>query len=119
MWSCVPPFTRLTHLISRYCNVDYVLGAAWQLLPQSIRRVLSYDIACQWSVHLPARLTALPDHVRFELPVGADLRYAIPKFHLRAHKHEGHDRYSFYYIPGVGHTDGEEIERYWARSTLR
>ena len=102
----------------RYCNVDYVVGAAWHLLPQCIQRVFSYDIACQWRVHLAARLAELPEHVRFELPTGNDLRYAIPKFHFRAHKHENHDQFSFNLMPGVGHVDGEEIEHHWSRHNL-
>lgn len=102
----------------RYCNVDYVLGAAWHLLPTCIRRVLSYDIACQWRVNLPSRIAQLPDHVRFELPVGNDLRYAIPKFHFRAHKHEDHDEYSLNLMPGVGRVDGEETERHWSRNNM-
>lgn len=98
-----------------YSNVDYVLASVWKLLPHTLQRVISYDIACQWSTNFPSRVAALPDHVRFEVPIGNQLHYAIPKFHFRAHKQDAHDIFSLYLMLGVGRMDGEEIERYWAR----
>ena len=77
--------------------------------------MISYDIACQWAINFRSRLAALPAHVRFDIPEGSQLRYAIPKFHFRAHKHENHDPFSFHLMPGVGRVDGEEIERGWSR----
>lgn len=91
------------------------MASAWKLLPPTLRRVISYDIACQWAKNFSSRVAALPEHVRFEVPVGGQLRYAIPKFHFRAHKAELHDIFSLYLMLGVGRVDGEEIERWWAR----
>ena len=80
-----------------------------------MHRVISYDIACQWATHFLSRVDTLPEHLRFEIPDGGQLRYAIPKFHFRAHKGEGHDQFSLHLMPGVGRVDGEEIERNWSR----
>ncbi|KAI0703791.1 hypothetical protein BC835DRAFT_1230192, partial [Cytidiella melzeri] len=99
----------------RYSNVDYVTGAMWGLLPPDMRRVISYDIVCQWAVNFASRAKMLPEHIRLDVPTGNDLRYAIPKFHFRAHKHDNHDQYSLHFMPGVGRVDGEEIERNWSR----
>ncbi|KAI0691764.1 hypothetical protein BC835DRAFT_1256150, partial [Cytidiella melzeri] len=99
----------------RYSNVDYVVASAWKLLPPTLQRVISYDIACQWATHFLSRVDALPPHLQFEIPENGDLRYAIPKFHFRAHKHDGHDQFSLNLMPGVGQVDGEEIERNWSR----
>jgi hypothetical protein len=118
LYSPILLFDTDVSLDHRYCNVDYVVGSAWKLFPQHIRTVLSYDIACQWSVNLSLQLTKLPEHVRFKLPTGNDLCYAIPKFHFRAHKHENHDQYSFNIMPGAGRVDGEEIEQHWSRHNM-
>ena len=40
----------------------------------------------------------------------------IPKMHLVGHKDECQIPFSFNYIRGVGRTDGEAIERFWAEA---
>ena len=35
-----------------------------------LRKVLSYDIMCQWLRHLAERIAELPAHLRVELPQG-------------------------------------------------
>jgi len=50
-----------------------------------LEKVASYDITCQWSIHLLERLAALPSHVRPIIPTGT-LRYVIPKLHIHSHK---------------------------------
>ena len=111
-FACLDSFI---HAMIRYSNVDYVIASAWKLLPYALRRVISYDIACQWATHFASRVEALPAHVRFDVPQGTQLRYAIPKFHYRAHKHDNHDQFSLHLQPGVGRVDGEEVERGWSR----
>ena len=107
-------WTGLLIIIVSYVNMDYIFLAT--LAGSEIRYIIiSYDIACQWSTNFPARVKALPEHVRFEVPTNGQLRYAIPKFHFRAHKSQGHDPFSLHLSPGVGCVDGEEIERGWAR----
>ena len=76
--------------------------------------VLSYDIACQYSRNFEERFTASPD---LEMPC-CSLTFAVPKFHLPAHKDVCRYFYSFNYLKNVGRTDGEAIERFWSRHNL-
>lgn len=73
--------------------------------------VLSYDIACQYSRRFEQRFAASPD---LEMP-HCSLIFAVPKFHLPAHKDSCRYFYSFNYLKHVGRTDGEAIERFWSR----
>lgn len=98
--------------------MDYVIGCIMKVLgplPLRIPFVLSYDIMCQWIINLWIRMQAenFPKHLQWSLPRG-EARYAIPKYHFRAHKELGHNKYSLN-LMSVGRTDGEEIERSWAR----
>lgn len=78
--------------------------------------VLSYDIVCQWEKNLLERMEEerFPKHLIVNLP-GELVRVVIPKYHFNGHKEENHNRYSLNLVPGVGRTDGEEIERNWGR----
>ncbi|EKM51329.1 uncharacterized protein PHACADRAFT_165908 [Phanerochaete carnosa HHB-10118-sp] len=98
----------------RYCNMDYIVASVLSHYKDFPPLLLSYDIACQWSVHLYERLGQLPARMKIDLPEG-DLRYAIPKYHFNAHKVQSHTQYSLNYMRGAGCTNGEEIERLWAR----
>lgn len=76
--------------------------------------LVSYDIKCQWGQKLwsyrhgllPARLQVNTDRLCVDT--------VIPKFHLQAHKPSCHFTYSLNFRVGVGHTDGEGIERDWS-----
>ena len=85
-----------------------------KLLPPNLLKVLSYDIMCQWSKNIRERIKNFPHHLFISVPT-ENVRYVIPKYHFRAHKEVDHNRYSLNLLPGVGRTDGEEIERNWAR----
>lgn len=98
----------------RYINTDYIV-AAYLKRCQVRDIILSYDIACKWSINL---------HTRFETyHTDIDLsRFSItplvPKFHLPAHGPSCQVRYSFNYTPGVGRTHGETVEQEWAYINL-
>ncbi|KAF8125287.1 hypothetical protein EV363DRAFT_1402521 [Boletus edulis] len=97
----------------KYTNMDYLFFSAVQHFPSLTRVFASYDIACQWSKHLWERMETLPPSLRFEH--GNDrVDFAVPKFHLPAHKETCQLNYSFNFIPWVGRTDGEAPERGWA-----
>ncbi|KAF7797641.1 hypothetical protein EIP86_008841 [Pleurotus ostreatoroseus] len=98
----------------RYCNMDFIWMSVLKLLPPELLKVLSYDIVCQWIKNLLERIASFPHHLFVEVPTG-NIRYVIPKYHLRAHKELDHNQYSLNLLPGVGRTDGEEIERNWSR----
>ena len=77
------------------------------------RKLITYDIACQWAVWLEKRMAEMPEDVRVEVPNFSELRYAIGKLHWHGHKQEDHSRFSLNYLPGSARTDGEGIERRW------
>lgn len=76
---------------------------------------LSYDIMCQYRVHLK-------DWFEKSFPQKADqvdkLKKEIGKTHLINHKDDCQWKYSYNYKNGTGHTDGEAIERFWAEFNL-
>lgn len=91
--------------------MDYILASVLKHFDPSLPKVVSYDIACQWSVHLLERLANLPAHVRPIIPEGT-LRFAIPKLHVYSHKLiPCQTEYHFNYLPGCGRTEGEGVER--------
>ena len=77
--------------------------------------VVSYDIACQWRINLQSRIMHenFPLHLQIQILTG-EIRYAIPKYHFRAHKKLAHNQYSLNLMRGVARTDGEEVERNWS-----
>ena len=73
--------------------------------------IVSYDIACQWSVYLKRRMANLDYSF---LDRWAHVIYLVPKFHLPAHVIGCRTRFSFNFTKGIGRTDGEAPERGWA-----
>lgn len=118
--------------------MDYVFGCALGFL-RCASVAVSYDIACQWSVNLGRRLARVPDGrglstgaAKFtawmsEGPASSmwsKVKYAVPKFHLYAHKMACQVKWSFLWLVGAAATDGEGCERIWsganpAASSLR
>jgi hypothetical protein len=94
----------------RYVNTDYGISSALKEMSGLQEIVLSYDIACQYSRRFPDRFAASPF---LEMP-RCLLLWAVPKFHLPAHREECRYSLSFNYLKHVGRTDGEAIERLWS-----
>ncbi|TDL13652.1 hypothetical protein BD410DRAFT_817279 [Rickenella mellea] len=96
----------------KYANMDYIF---WSALHGSRphRIVISYDIACQWSVNLWSRVMHIPRLLRLS-PQEIDLIEKVPNFHLLGHASKCHIIQSLHYLKGGGMTDGEAIERGWA-----
>jgi hypothetical protein len=97
---------------ARYCNMDYLF---YKTLSTSalLSYIVSYDIACQWSLNLRERILGL-DSTFFLFDGHRDIRFLVPKFHLPAHIAACWTKYSFNFTPGVGRTDGEAPERTWS-----
>ncbi|PPQ98101.1 hypothetical protein CVT26_003271 [Gymnopilus dilepis] len=106
----------------RYANGDYVLAyflrrwLIWDSLQRIryFRRIVeTYDVACQYYVHLRARFeSSFPD-----LADVIDLMYLlVPKKHLDGHIDRCKYRFSLNYTDGVGRSHGEGIEPSWAES---
>jgi hypothetical protein len=92
--------------------MDYIF---WSTLKadRPHRVVISYDIACQWSVNLWSRLWHVPEPLQAD-PGTIELVKKVPDFHRPAHKKECQTTMNLQYVEGVGTTDGEAIERSWA-----
>ncbi|VDC03156.1 unnamed protein product [Peniophora sp. CBMAI 1063] len=120
--------------------MDYIFGCALGFL-RCASVAVSYDIACQWSVNLEKRLARVPagqalsagaakfaswmkDSSGTSASLWSKVKYAVPKFHLYAHKVACQVKWSFLWLVGAGATDGEGCERIWsganpAASSLR
>ena len=77
--------------------------------------VISYDIACKWSIHHLRRFAKNHPDLNVD-----DFRfsYLIPKFHLPGHGSSCQTDYSFNFAKGVGRTHGETVEQEWAHINL-
>ncbi|KAJ7023305.1 hypothetical protein C8F04DRAFT_1271494 [Mycena alexandri] len=97
----------------RYANMDYIFASLMCHHDQKLLKFISYDICCQWSKHLLARLKKLPAKIQLTL-ILVLVRFLIPKLHIYGHKIQCQLYFSLNYTPGSAHTDGEGIERPWA-----
>ncbi|KAJ7851553.1 hypothetical protein B0H13DRAFT_2360044 [Mycena leptocephala] len=77
------------------------------------RKIISYDIVCQWWKDLVERLKALPLLVRIHIILEL-FQFVIPKMHIHAHTLLCQLLFSLNLVPGSAQTDGEGIERPWA-----
>jgi hypothetical protein len=93
--------------------MDWIFACILLHIDPRLRKIISYDIVCQWWKNLRNRLKSLPPRIRFVL-VMALLRFVIPKMHIKGHLPECQTTYSLNYVPGSGQTCGEGIERPWA-----
>ncbi|KAF9525992.1 hypothetical protein CPB83DRAFT_745589, partial [Crepidotus variabilis] len=66
-----------------------------------------YDIACQYCIHLRARIGHL-------LSEGLEIDQAIGLFHVHGHKDQCFFRYSPSFIPKSGKVAGEILELLWS-----
>ncbi len=73
----------------------------------------TYDIACQFGVNLFKRFR---DIYGFDTLDSRSFRWAIPKFHISAHREFCRSQFSLHYLPLLGRYDGEGIERNWAKN---
>ncbi|KAL0567046.1 hypothetical protein V5O48_014951 [Marasmius crinis-equi] len=97
----------------RYWHTDYAISASQQHSDPRLKRVLSYDICCQYHKRFFARLEDIPDSVRIEIdPDRWD--FAVPKLHIKGHGRACQENFALHLLPGAGQTDGEGIERQWA-----
>lgn len=75
--------------------------------------VVSYDIACQWSLKLWDRIKIYPESLQIDHEQHS-FYFLVPKFHLPAHIKKCQTDYSFNFNKNVGRTDGEGVERGWS-----
>jgi hypothetical protein len=92
--------------------MDYVLLST--LLGITIAMlVVSYDVACQWSINFARRLAVFPVAMQFEI---SDVFFTtvIPKFHILGHGKQCQSTWSLNFRRWMGRTDGEGVEREWS-----
>jgi hypothetical protein len=110
----------------RYANMDLIFGSALKYSIGSTFDIAlthspsikclnaSYDISCQWYMHIIQRMLEFwPEDFKFD-PTSLQIRPLIPKLHEPGHERVGHQQFSFNFARGVGLTDGECPERIWA-----
>ncbi|KAJ7772385.1 hypothetical protein B0H16DRAFT_1305461, partial [Mycena metata] len=98
----------------RYINMDYMFLRS--LAGSSLQRfVVSYDIVCQWHIHVWDRMRV---YRNADITIGGCkfMTFLIPKFHLPAHIEACNLKFSFNLTRYVGQTDGEAPERGWANA---
>ncbi|KAF7327199.1 CxC2 domain-containing protein [Mycena kentingensis (nom. inval.)] len=95
-----------------YCNMDWIVFSAI-LSVVVLALTISYDIACQWKVHLPERMARLPSHMHKDLSQ-MTIQYGLPIWHSNSHITTCSDENKLPHQPGVGKVDGEGIERLWS-----
>ncbi|KAF8134760.1 hypothetical protein K438DRAFT_1911694 [Mycena galopus ATCC 62051] len=98
----------------RQCNLDFILLSALTGIIL-LWLMLSYDIACQYAIHLWDRMSRVPEPLRFKL-APSNVWWKVPNFHLPGHTKKCHAPHSFHWTPGAGKTHGETIEQNWAFS---
>ena len=96
---------------TRFANTDYVTALSASHNPET-KKVISYDIMCQYCINLYNRLKDLPFDNAEQL-YDMIVAFLIPKFHLAAHKQDCQVSRSLNYEPGVGRSDMEGPERTW------
>ncbi|KAJ7212313.1 hypothetical protein GGX14DRAFT_564781 [Mycena pura] len=98
----------------RYANMDHVLLSALEGVEVE-RLVFSYDIACQWKVHLLERAKALTEKANISTRLDKfDIQFGLPVWHAAVHELKCRMANSLSFAKGVGRTDGEGIERTWS-----
>ncbi|KAH9011246.1 hypothetical protein EDB84DRAFT_1445273, partial [Lactarius hengduanensis] len=93
-------------------NMDYSIFKALNFNMEGIEAALiSYDVMCQWSVHMMERVAGSNF---LKLPDNLELRLGIGLFHIHGHQDTCLARYSPSFIKGGRQIDGETIETLWA-----
>ncbi|KAJ7160358.1 hypothetical protein C8R46DRAFT_1164810 [Mycena filopes] len=103
----------------RYINMDYIFFRS-VAGTDLVRLYVSYDIACQWHIHIWRRMLQYDNEVlTLDGYAGTRQRFVtflVPKFHLPAHIEACNLKFSFNLTRDVGQTDGEAPERGWANA---
>lgn len=104
----------------RFANVDFAIVSSCQYWMPLEQLAIAYDINCQYRIYFWKRMLELAarfpefESVKGFFMTGLRLIAGVGKFHLLAHNAACHYVYSFRYLPGVGMTDGEAVERIWS-----
>lgn len=101
-------------LLLRYSVMDYIFWAS--TFTANVARIMaSYDIGCQWKIHLEERRAGMPTMFRRDdLALQREIEVSLPVWHAGVHQEDCEMCESLRYKTGAGMTDGEGVERIWA-----
>ncbi|KAJ7021338.1 hypothetical protein C8F04DRAFT_1195583 [Mycena alexandri] len=75
--------------------------------------IYGVDIACQWKKNFKARMEKLPKALQRDFNEVL-MQSGLPVWHALAHEEDCTNENNLALLPGVGKSDGEDIERLWA-----
>ncbi|KAJ7029952.1 hypothetical protein C8F04DRAFT_916776, partial [Mycena alexandri] len=96
----------------RYANMDFIAMSSVAGF-DGMELTFSYDIACQWAKNLHERIRKLPEDLQLDFD-SIHFQTGLPVWHASSHEAQCANLNSLSFLPGVGKTDGEGIERLWA-----
>ena len=91
--------------------MDFIFACAIRGLALALL-IISYDIACQWFVHLFRRMEQWPTYLGINPSIVT--RAVIPKLHIRSHIEKNHAQHCLNWMEGGAQCDCEGPERIWA-----
>ncbi|KAI0648759.1 hypothetical protein C8Q79DRAFT_1007334 [Trametes meyenii] len=94
----------------RFVNINYLFNSTLQQNTPS-KVTASYDIAC----HLDRKLNNRFASYGYDL-TAHEITWAIPKFHINAHREQCRADYNLHFLPESAQVDGEGVERSWGKS---
>ncbi|PIL28435.1 hypothetical protein GSI_08469 [Ganoderma sinense ZZ0214-1] len=101
-----------------FAYVDYCMCSGLAPYFTLCRHCSGYDINCQYRIHFKTRIKELQEQFPtlsvFRIMFFPYTLPAIGKFHAPAHTSSCRTAYSYNFLPGVGMTDGEALERIWS-----
>ena len=102
----------------RFAYVDYCMCSGLAPYFTLCRHCSGYDINCQYRIHFKSRIRELQEQFPtlsvFQIMFFPYTLPGIGKFHAPAHTSSCRTAYSYNFLPGVGMTDGEALERIWS-----
>ncbi|KAF8215614.1 hypothetical protein K438DRAFT_1561437 [Mycena galopus ATCC 62051] len=97
----------------RFANMDYIFASILRHKDPQVRKIVLYDIVCQWWKKLANCLMHLPLLVRITIILKM-FRFIIPKMHIHSHTLNCQVQFSLNLVPGSGKTDDEGIKHPWS-----
>ncbi|KAG5649178.1 hypothetical protein H0H81_005641, partial [Sphagnurus paluster] len=110
-WSYFVPKTPFKDFLQKH---DKIIPQPSLAGTEIVDFVVSYDIACQWSINLWERMKHYPCELHIDHKGNKFFRFMVPKFHLPVHVMACQTPFSFNFNSNVGRTDGEAPERGWS-----
>jgi bacterioferritin-associated ferredoxin len=98
----------------RQCNMQLSLFKSLHTMNRAVDVVHSYNINCQFAVHLMERFDTLLDDIKEVEKLAIKFVHVIPKLHIMGHMRLCQMCYSLNFHAGCGRFCGECIERMWS-----